>query len=255
MNTNNREKLKNLLDSHLPGTVYVASWLEGRGISRDLQKHYRKSGWLETAGTGAFKRPGEQVSWQGGLYALQAQSGLDVHAGALTALALQGYAHYLRLGAETVFLFSPPKTNLPAWFKNRDWGQKIHHCKTSALPPALALADYQAGAFSIQISTPERAFLECLHLSPDTVDLVECYQVMEGLTTLRPKLLQPLLEQCSSIKVKRLFLYMAEKAGHDWFKRLDATKFDLGAGARTVTKGGVYVSSYGLTMPEELVKL
>ena len=78
---------------------------------------------------------------------------------------------------------------------------------------------------------------------------------MEGLTTLRPKLLQPLLEQCSSIKVKRLFLYMAEKAGHDWFQRLDTSKFNLGAGARTVTKGGVYVSSYGLTVPEELVKL
>ncbi len=255
MDTQNREKLKKLLDSHLPGTVYVASWLEGRGISRDLQKHYRKSGWLETSGTGAFKRPGEQVTWQGGLYALQAQSGLAVHAGALTALALQGYAHYLRLGADTVFLFSPPKTSLPAWFKNRDWGQKIHHCKTSVLPLGLALADYWAGAFSVKISAPERAILECLHLSPDTVDLVECYQVMEGLTTLRPKLLQPLLEQCGSVKVKRLFLYMAEKAGHDWFKMLDTAKFDLGAGDRAITKGGVYVSRYGLTVPEELVKL
>lgn len=255
MDTQNREKLKKLLDSHLPGTVYVASWLEGRGISRDLQKHYRKSGWLETSGTGAFKRPGEQVTWQGGLYALQAQSGLAVHAGALTALALQGYAHYLRLGAETVFLFSPPKTSLPAWFKNRDWGQKIHHCKTSVMPPGLALADYRAGAFSVKISAPERAILECLHLSPNTVDLVECYQVMEGLTTLRPKLLQPLLEQCGSVKVKRLFLYMAEKAGHDWFKMLDTAKFDLGAGDRAITKGGVYVSRYGLTVPEELVKL
>lgn len=255
MNTNNRDKLKNLLDSHLPGTVYVASWLEGHGISRDLQKHYRKSGWLETAGTGAFKRPGEAVSWQGGLYTLQAQSGLAVHAGALTALALQGYAHYVRLGAETVFLFSPLKTNLPAWFRNRDWGQKIEHCKTSVLPPALALTDYQVGGFSVKVSTPERAFLECLHLSPDTIDLVECYQVMEGLTTLRPKLLQPLLEQCGSVKVKRLFLYMAEKASHDWLKRLDKETFDLGAGDRAITKGGVYVSRYGLTVPEELVKL
>ena len=255
MSMNNEDKLKKLLDSHLPGTAYVASWLEGRGISRALQQRYRTSGWLETVGTGAFKRPGEQVTWQGGLYALQAQSGLPVHAGALTALALRGFAHYVRLGAETVFLFSPPKTNLPAWFRNRDWGQKIHHCKTSILPSGLALTDYQVGAFSVKISAPERAFLECLHLAPDKVDLVECYHVMEGLTTLRPKLLQPLLEQCGSIKVKRLFLYMAEKAGQDWQKDLDISKFDLGAGARTVTKGGVYVSRYGLTVPEELVKL
>lgn len=255
MNTNSRDKLKRLLETHLPGTVYVAPWLEEHGISRDLQKHYRKSGWLETAGTGAFKRPGEQVTWQGGLYALQTQGGLAVHAGALTALALQGYAHYLRLGTETVFLFSPPKISLPAWFRNYDWGQKIHHSKTSVLPPDLALADYQAGAFSVKISTPERAFLECLYLSPDTVDLVECYQVMEGLTTLRPRLLKPLLETCGSIKVRRLFLYMADKAGHDWFKRLNVNQFDLGTGDRTITKGGVYVSRYGLTVPEELARL
>lgn len=255
MTTNNEEKLKKLLDSHLPGTVYVAAWLEGQGISRSLQAYYRKSGWLETVGTGALKRPSEKVTWQGGLYALQEQGGIAVHAGALTALALQGYAHYVRLGAETVFLFSPQKTNLPAWFRNRDWEQKIHHCKTSVLPSGLALTDYQAGALAIKISTPERAILECLHLAPDTVDLVECYQLMEGLTTLRPKLLQSLLEQCGSIKVKRLFLYMAEKAGHDWFKRLDREKFDLGAGDRAITKGGVYVSHYGLTVPEELTKL
>ncbi len=61
MTTNNEEKLKKLLEAHLPGTVCVASWLEQRNISRYLQKHYRKSGWLESAGTGAFKRPGDPV--------------------------------------------------------------------------------------------------------------------------------------------------------------------------------------------------
>jgi hypothetical protein len=51
----------------------------------------------------------------GGLYALQMESHLAVHAGALTALALQGYSHYVRLGPETVFLFSKPRVILPAW--------------------------------------------------------------------------------------------------------------------------------------------
>lgn len=255
MTTNNEIKIKRLLDLHIPGTICVASWLEQNGISRDLQKHYRKSGWLETAGTGAFKRPRQEVTWQGGLYAIQTQGKLPVYAGALTALSLQGYAHYIRLGTETVYLFSPQKINLPAWFRNHDWGQIVHHCKTAILPPELALTDFQVGQFSIKISAPERAFLECLHLSPETVDLVECYQVMEGLTTLRPKVLQSLLEQCGSIKVKRLFLYMANKAGHDWAKRLDTAKFDLGTGARTIVKGGVYVAQFELTIPEELAKL
>ena len=255
MSIQNEEKLKKLLAFHLPGTAYVTPWLERQGISRALQQRYRSSGWLESIGTGAFQRPSEKVSWQGGLYTLQVQSQLSVHAGALTALSLQGYAHYLRFGLETAFLFSPPKTNLPGWFKNRNWGPKIYHLKTSVLPPGLALMDYQTGAFSIEISAPERAFLECLYLSPDKLDLVECYHLLEGLTTLRPKLLQPLLEQCTSVKVKRLFLYMAEKAGHDWFKRLDPTKIDLGSGARTITQGGIYISSHSLTLPEELINL
>jgi Transcriptional regulator, AbiEi antitoxin, Type IV TA system len=73
--------------------------------------------------------------------------------------------------------------------------------------------------FSIKVSSPERAMLECLYLSPDTVDLMECHQIMAGMTTLRPKLVQKLLEHCNSIKVKRLFLYLANRAGHDWLKR------------------------------------
>lgn len=255
MSINKEDKLKNLLSNHLASVVYVASWLEQQGISRALQQRYRKSGWLESVGTGAFKRPNDQVTWQGGLYALQTQLGLNVHAGALTALSMQGYAHYLRFGGEIVFLFSNPKTNLPAWFRNREWGQKIQHSKTSILPPDLGLADYQAGQFSIKISSPERAMLESLHLAPNDVDLVEAYQVMEGLTTLRPKLVQSLLQECNSVKVKRLFLYMADKAGHTWFKRLDTDKLDLGAGARSIQKGGVYVAQYELTLPEELVKL
>lgn len=255
MTTENKAKLQNLLALHRPGTVSIASWLDQHGISHDLQKHYRKSGWLESVGTGAFKRPGDTVEWQGGVYALQAQAGLPVHVGGLTALALQGYAHYLRLGQETLFLYSPQRVNLPAWFKGHDWGRSVHHCKTSILPPDLALTDYSSGSFSIRISAPERSILECLHLVPNAIDLVECYQVMQGLLTLRPKVLHELLTHCTSIKVKRLFLYMAYKAGHPWAERLKADDYDLGSGTRTITKGGVHVAAFGLILPEELVQL
>lgn len=255
MSLENSSKIQKVLQSWPAGTVNTSVWFSGLGVSAQLLKKYTANNWLQSLAKGAYIKMGDQVSWQGGLYAMQSQSKLHVHAGALTALSLQGYAHYVRFGAETVFLFSPQKTSLPAWFRNHDWGQAVHHTKTAILPPDLALTDFQVGQFSIKIATPERAFLECLHLSPETVDLVECYQVMEGLTTLRPKVLQSLLEQCGSIKVKRLFLYMATKASHDWIKRLDSTKFDLGTGARTIGKGGVYVSQFELTIPEELVKL
>lgn len=43
------------------------------------------------------------------------------------------------------------------------------------------------------------------------------FELMEGLNNLRPNQVQDLLEKCESVKVKRLFLYLAEKAGHEWF--------------------------------------
>jgi hypothetical protein len=254
VSTPSEKKIQKMLDKHKLGTVCLSTWLESLNILKDLQKRYRRSGWLASIGKGAFVRPHETVSWQGGLYALQAQAGLPIHAGAMTALTMQGFAHYIRMGAEQAYLFAPPKTAYPAWFKNNNWGIGLQFVRTSILPNDLGLVEHEQKTFSIRISSPERAILECLHLAPDTVDLVECAQVMEGLTTLRPKILQPLMEQCSSIKVKRLFLYLARRAGHDWFKRLDSSKLDLGSGDRTITKGGAYVADYGITVPQELVQ-
>lgn len=253
MATHNENKIKKLLSEHKQGTVCLVSWLEELGISRDLQKHYRKSHWLESLGVGAFKRPDEEVGWQGGLYALQTQAKLPIHVGAITALGMQGLSHYVRLGNETVFLFLTPKTTLPKWYREAEWQNPIKPVKTSMLPEGVGLITQEFKTFSIQISAPERAILECLYLAPDTVDLLECYQIMEGLVNLRPKLLMQLLEPCTSVKVKRLFLYMAKRAGHAWLKHLEQDKIDLGSGTRSLLKGGVFDPEFRLMLPKELV--
>lgn len=252
MTTHNKDNLKKLLAEHKPETVCLAGWLERLGISRDLQKYYRRSGWLESVGTGAFKRPNDRIEWEGGLYTLQTQAELPIHAGALTALIMQGHAHYARLEKDETHLFAPLNTKLPAWFRNYKWEETVHYIQTSFLPESLGCVDFGYRLFVIKIAGPERAILESLYMAPDNADLMECYQIMEGLNNLRPKLLQQLLEQCSSIKVKRLFLFMADKAGHAWLKRLDFSKIDLGSGSRAIVKNGVYVAKYGISVPKEL---
>lgn len=77
--------------------VLQASWLKQNGISRDLQHYYLKSNWLESLGTGAFKRPHDEITWESALSSVQVQSDISVHVGALTALTKQGLSHYLRL--------------------------------------------------------------------------------------------------------------------------------------------------------------
>ena len=252
MATNSDKKLMILLSNHVAGTVLLASWLEKKGFSRDLQQYYLKSGWLESYGFGAFKRPNENVHWIGALNSLQRQAELPVHAGGLTSISLQGLSHYIRIEQKSLYLFSPLYVKLPKWFLEQEWSSQIIHVKTKFLPTTLALTDYPVDGLNIKISSPERAILECLFLAPDRFDILDCYQIFEGLVNLRPKLLQELLENCNSIKVKRLFLYMASKAGHQWLDFIDQSGVDLGTGDRVIVKGGVYVSRYKISVPKEL---
>jgi len=255
MTTKPDRKLKTLLEEHIPGTVLLASWLDKKNISHDLQQYYRRSGWFESIGTGAFKRSKESVSWRGALFTLQSQANLPVHAGGPTAISMHGLAHYLRLGEKTVYLFSSQQTVLPAWFRQYDWSAKVEYVKTSILPADLGIDNFEENNFTIKVASPERAILECIYLAPDHLDLMECYQVFEGLTNLRPKLMQELLEACSSIRVKRLFLYMADKAKHQWFSFIDKSKISLGSGDRSMVKGGIYISKFHISVPKELAEL
>ncbi|MFC2098471.1 type IV toxin-antitoxin system AbiEi family antitoxin [Bacteroidota bacterium] len=255
MTTNSDKKLLNLLTNHIPGTVLLASWLEKNGISRDLQQYYLKSGWLESYGFGVFKRPNEDVKWSGALNSIQRQSELPVHGGGLTSLSLQGLSHYVRIEKELLYLFSPQYVKLPKWFFNQEWSKQILHVKTKFLPADLTLSDYSLDGLKIQISSPERAILECLYLTPNRFDLIECYQILEGLVNLRPKIIQALLEECSSIKVKRLFLFLASKANHRWLDFVDQSRIELGTGDRVIVNGGVYISNYKISVPKELTTL
>lgn len=255
MSTNIDIKIKNLLDLHVPDTVLLASWLEAKGFSHDLQQRYRKSGWLYSIGVGAFKRPKDTISWQGGIYSLQQQAAFPVHVGGLTALSLLGASHYLRSGKETVYLFTPHKKNLPSWFRNYEWEVNLDHKRTSFLPNELAMINHEIMKYTITVSSIERAFFECLYHTPDKMDMLESYQIMSGLVNLRPRLVQKLLEGCKSIKVKRLFLYMAEKAKHQWFDYLKTESIYLGNGDRSIVSGGVYNAKYKITVPHEVDQL
>ncbi|MEQ1705821.1 MAG: type IV toxin-antitoxin system AbiEi family antitoxin [Rickettsiales bacterium] len=254
MSTYNKSKINQLLSIMPKSTVVLSSWLAAQGYSLDLQKRYRKSQWFESIGTDAMIRSGDVVDYRGALYALQKYAGRSIHIGGRTALSLHGLAHYLELAPTRAVLFGGDKEKLPAWFNKHDWRAKICFYPTSFLPPDMAICNIEIKDFGINISTAERAIMECLYLTPDKQMLLECYELMEGLNTLRPKVIQQLLEHCTSIKVKRLFLYLANKAGHAWMDYIDLKKVDLGIGKRSLVKNGVYVAKYQITIPKELAE-
>ena len=252
MSTENNTKINRLLSSQPAGIVMTSSWLVNQGYSHDLQKRYRKSQWLDSIGTGALVRHGETVDYLGAVYALQSQLKLSVHPAAKTALSLLGKSHYLELSTKNIRLFGSESESLPQWFKKFDWGASLNYKPTSFLPAELGLVEYEHKGFKVKLSSPARAILECLYLAPKNQPLLEAYELMEGLNNLRPVLVQKLLSQCTSVKVKRLFLYMASKAHHEWVNFLDLDNIDLGKGKRSIVSDGIYVSKYQITVPKEL---
>lgn len=255
MTTQNETKLKKLFSVLQPGKVVTASWLEGFGLSRDLQKYYLESGWLEAVGRGAYKKPGDAVEWYGALHAIQEQTNTKVQVGGLTALSLQGYSHYFRMSQETIYLFSPRKEKLPKWFTDYKWNVEIVHKQTTFLPGDLGIKSFEIKQHPVLTSVPERAIMECLFLAPQIIDLTECYQLFEGLVNLQPRLVTELLTNCKSVKVKRLFLYMADKANHQWFRFLNLDNVDIGTGNRILDEKGVYQAKYLVSVPKELAEL
>ena len=113
---------------------------------------------------------------------------------------------------------------MPNWFTNYNWNVELFQKPTSFLPENTGVKELEIKDTKVNVSTPERAILECLFLAPQHADLVECYQVLEGLVNLKPRLVSELLSTCNSVKVKRLFLYMSEKANHQWLQFLKQIK-------------------------------
>jgi hypothetical protein len=114
MTTENGTKINQLLHSQPPGIVLQSFWLAQQGYSNELQKHYRKSNWLKSIGTGAMIRAGDQIGYEGAIYALQKQNTFTVHPGGRTALSLLGKAHYLDLAAKRIVVFGDKNEKLPA---------------------------------------------------------------------------------------------------------------------------------------------
>ena len=252
---NQPTKINNLLASQPPGVVFLAEWMVANGYSWHLQKAYREGSWLESIGIGAMIRASTKITYEGAIYALQNQASQTIHPGGLSALAILGKGHNLEEYTKFIYFYGSTYETFPVWFRGHDWGIDYEYHSTLFLPPDEGLIDHETGSFSIKISSPERAIMECLHIAPIHISIVECYEVMKCLNNLPIKSVQNLLEKCKSFKVKRLFLYLAEKAGHAWFHKLDLSRIRTGKGKRSITRNGVYIGKYQMTVPKEIANI
>lgn len=239
--------------------MVTTAWLASRDVSADQARKLAGSGWLQRVGYGAYSRAGDALSWESAVFALQAECAAGeprFWPGGPTALALQGFSHYLPLGRETLHLFAAASARLPRWATNADWvgPVSLHSEKSLSSQMPGSFAEYlpRGRSFSLLISSAERAILEWIAVTPNELlfssTLVDTFN---GLNTLRPRQLQALLEACRSVRIKRVFLLLARHAGHAWYARLDPQRLNLGSGKRQLCSGGKLDREYQVTVPEE----
>jgi tRNA-binding EMAP/Myf-like protein len=247
-------ELNQILAQWPQNSVVTSRWLESHGVYRQLVQKYVLGGWIQKIGSGAYQKPGDQVSWQGALTAIQNQLELPIYLGGLALLSLRGYGQHIPAAGKTpLHLYGKKGVELPRWFLKQEWAKYTLYSHKILFPkkPELGLTLLTTeNGFELKVSSLERAFFEMIddlaHL-----DFEQVYEVCERLTGLRPALIQELVEVCTSIKVKRIFCFVADRTNHSWFKKLNLSKVDLGQGKRIVVSNGSFDSKYKITIPKQ----
>jgi hypothetical protein len=248
-------KVNRLLQAWPKGAVATTAWLKAQGISRQLAARYQQAQWITPLGKGAYARSGDSVDWTGALSSIQRDAPeSSLRAAGKTALSLHGFGHFVSpTGQEPVWITGSPRERLPVWFKkSAPWASRINYFTANLwanVPPGVWVTTLQIGENEVSLSTPECAILEVLHLVPQYQSLEEARQLMVGLTSLRTVHLSVLLERGGTIKVRRLFLALAEESGHQWFRHIDVSRIALGAGNRSMGLGGKLHPRYQIALP------
>ena len=274
----NQGKL-NYLERILPeGLLVDAAWLSKRGYSTSLRSQYVSAGWLQQPARQVYRRPRGPLGWQQVVISLQTLLRCRLTVGGRTALELEGYAHYLPQRTKEVHLYGPERP--PMWLDNLRTGVRFLYHNSHRLFPTQEMPRAGRGVVStahrtrgahpdsqstflvqpwgqwdwpLTLSTPERALLELLDELPEQESFEQVDKLIEGLANLSPQRLQKLLVSCRSVKVKRLFLFFADRHQHAWAKRIRQENIDLGKGKRMLVKGGKLDPTYQITVPEDLV--
>lgn len=248
-------KIKQILELTGQDGLLFASWMARQGLDSKQQFEHVQSGWLERVARGVYKIAGSHPTLYSAVSCYNTQLGKQCIVGARSAFELRGMSHYVPMGKPVAFLFTDNDHVLPTWLLQGEWDMTVRYQTTSFLgDDLLGVQTMMVEGRPLLVSSAERAMLEWLNMPGINSSLLDVYYVMEMLSTLRPKLIQQLLERCSSVKAKRLFMYMAEKTHFPWVEDIDKTKIDFGSGRRMIVPTGKYIKQYDMTIPKDLAE-
>ncbi|MFC5283148.1 type IV toxin-antitoxin system AbiEi family antitoxin domain-containing protein [Pedobacter alpinus] len=244
------------------GALVTRKWLKSKDLTGHAIDNLVKSQQLESVKNGVYKRSGSLTEWGDIIYFLQKRLNTDLVVGGLSSLELQKLAHYLPISDKRLIKLYGA-SNLPFWVNEQTNDIKFEKQNSSVLLGSIPDKDitetynsftktisWKNTKEGLKISIPERAILEILNDVPNQISFEHAFELMQGMNTLSPRLLQKLLELCNNIKVRRLFFWFADQLNHPWLAKLDRDKISMGSGNRMIVKGGKLDKKYLITVPE-----
>lgn len=183
--------------------------------------------------------PGDTLHRDGSL-AFLAEQIPGLHVGSKTALAWRGVRQNIAF-RETLTLWGDRTKPLPEWFTKRFQARyQSTQVFDGRMESSLGLQPLPNGDPRVLVSVPERAMLELLSDVGKTQSLVEARELIEGLLSLRVKVLDELLMHVTRIKVIRAAASLAEELGLPWADVAKQHSLRIGGGTRwiAVSKAG-----------------
>lgn len=262
-----KESYKQTLKTLLPyGMLATKKWLAEQGLSEHALDNAVKTDTLLLLATGVYSQYSRAVTWEGVVASMQRMMDKNVDdqlpsvvVGGLSALSISGLSQYLSLGSTPhIHLYATKK--LPSWLVRLSLPIKFEGHGTRKLwPDSLSkdrafVKEHEWGEQlpPVYFSCPEKAILEVLMDLPESVSFEHADELMQGLVNLSPRKLDTLLKGCKSVKVKRLFCWLAKRQAYPWFDKLNLENYDLGSGKRVVAKGGKLDTEYLITVPQHM---
>lgn len=250
MSIESANKIDLLLRMGTKNGLYFSEWLKKNGYSDQLISKYRQSGWFTSLAKGVVYRTGDKLSAYAAVSCYNNQLNRQLRVAAHSALELFGFNHYVPMG-KPVLMVAYSGISIPKWMNADYFDRTIKPFETNMFT-TIQTSTVKVEGVNLLVSSPEQAFMECMLLAPDRYGYMDLYYIMEQLTSLRADVVQTLLETIKNLRVKRMFLYMAEKAGHYWFEMLNMVKIDIGTSKLQLVEKGIYISKYKITVPKEL---
>ncbi len=234
--------------------------MQQQGLSLHFIDNAVNGRMLRVLHPGLYAREEAKLNWKGIVASLQRMAEFPVLVGGLTALNIEGLAHYQERGTLTsVHLYSA--AHLPAWLDKLDCeiGRFQWH-GTRQLWPETLMTDkklfredhWRESLPPVRYSSPEKAIIEVLADVPKAVSFEHVDQLMQGLSTLSPRKLDVVMRASTSIKSKRLFMWLAQRYQHAWLKHLTPQDYDFGSGKRELARDGRLDKTWNITVPKEM---